>query len=170
VNISDLTGLRMPDIRLPSTAGGTCNLGNLPSHAILIFLPFILPPEESATEKTQMDGYLTTGFEQLLGFVMLHQEFASRGIGLYGISTQSPLVQRLTVEALALPFPLLSDSRRTLCHRLKIPMIHGAQMRIPRVAPLVIQVRDRRVAQVFCPTASPHYCATRVLHQVCSIA
>ncbi|CAN7739324.1 redoxin domain-containing protein [Caballeronia sp. LjRoot31] len=167
MNISDLVGLRLPDIRLRSTAGDTCDLSTLPSDAVLIFLPFILPPEESPPEIVPTDRSVTGGLEQLLCFVRLHPEFASRGIALYGISTQSPLVQRITAETLALPFPLLSDSNRAFCSRLNLPMINkGVRMRIPRVTPLVIQVRDGRVARVFHPTPSSHYCATHVLHQI----
>lgn len=167
MNLSDLSGLRLPDLRLRSTAGGTCDLSALPSHTILIFSPFILPPVESTPEITLIDRSITGGLEQLLYFVRLHPEFASRGIALYGISTQSPLVQRITAEMLALPFPLLSDSNRALCNRLNLPMIdNGMRMRIPRVTPLVIQVRDGQVVRVFHPTPSSHDFATHVLHQV----
>ncbi|WP_436207965.1 redoxin domain-containing protein [Caballeronia sp. LjRoot31] len=146
-----------------------CDLSTSPSDAILIFLPFILPPEESPPKIAPTDRSVTGGLEQLLCFVRLHPEFASRGIALYGISTQSPLVQRITAETLALPFPLLSDSNRAFCSRLNLPMINkGVRMRIPRVTPLVIQVREGRVARVFHPTPSSHYCATHVLHQVCT--
>jgi peroxiredoxin len=167
VNVSNLVGLRLPDICLPSTTGEACDLSTLPLDAVLIFLPFILPPDESAAALAPTNQLVTGGLEQLLSFVQLHRQFTSRGVALYGISTQSPLVQRVTAEMLGLPFPLLSDSKGAFPSRLNLPMIDGGvHTRISRVAPLVIQVRDGRVSRVFHAAPSSGSCATHVLHQL----
>jgi peroxiredoxin len=153
----------MPALHLPSTAGGICDLSEL-SHALLIFTPFVLPRDESMPRPLEVDDSAIAGLEELLAFGRLNQQFKSQNIQLFGVTTQSPVIQKLVAELLALPFPLLSDSHQLLCQQLQLPMRdHG---RIPRNRPIVIEVRDGSVAYVWDPLASPGQCATLILRHL----
>jgi peroxiredoxin len=163
VNIPHLAGLRLPAMHLTSTAGSICELTELP-HALLIFAPFVLPQDESMACPWEGDESAIAGLEALIGFARLYEQFESRDIRLFGITTQSPLVQKLVVEILALPFPLLSDSQRTVCQQLQLPTTHRG--RVPRNRPIIIEVRNGSVAYVWDPLASSGQCATRILRHV----
>jgi peroxiredoxin len=163
VNIPQIAALRLPAMHLTSTAGGICELTELP-HALLIFVPFVLPQGELPGRPWQGDESASAGLEELLAFARLYEQFESRDIRLFGITTQSPLVQKLVVEILALPFPLLSDSRRTLCQQLQLPTTNRG--RIPRNRPIIIEVRNGSVAYVWDPLAWSGQCATLILRHV----
>jgi len=165
VNIPRIAGLCLPALRLPSTAGGICDPSELP-HALLIFTPFVLPQDESLPRPSEVDESAIAGLQELLAFGQLYKQFESQNVQLFGVTTQSPVVQKLVGEILGLPFPLLSDSQRVLCQQLQLPMT--AQGRIPRNRPIVIEVRDGSVAYVWDPLASPGHCATLILRHLSS--
>ena len=160
MNIPSIAPLRLPALRLTSTAGRICELSELP-HALLIFAPFALPRNESLGRPWEGDESAIVGLDELLAFARLHGQFESRAIQLFGITTQSPLVQKLVAEMLSLPFPLLSDSRRELCQHLQLPTTNRG--RIPRNRPIIIEVRKGSVAYVWDPLASSGECATLIL-------
>lgn len=163
MNIPRIAGLCLPALRLTSTAGGICELRELP-HALLIFTPFVFPQDESLQRPLEVDEPAVVGLEELLAFARLYEQFESRNIQLFGITTQSPLIQKLVAEVLALPFPLLSDSQRVLSQQLQLPTTN--QGRVPRNRPIVIEVRDGSVAYVWDPLASPGQCAELILRHL----
>ena len=163
MNIPQIAGLRLPAMHLMSTAGGICDLTGLP-HALLIFAPFLLPQDESLRRAWEGDESAIAGLEELVAFAQLYEQFKSRDIRIFGITTQSSLVQKLVVEILALPFPLLSDSRRMLCEQMQLPTTNRG--RLPRNRPIIIEVRNGSVAYVWDPLASSGQCAPQILRHV----
>jgi peroxiredoxin len=167
LTIHRVSGLRLPALSLISTAGGVCDLGEL-SHALLIFAPFVLPQDESLQPPWEIEAQAIMGLEALLAFARLHEQFDSRNIQLFGITTQSPTIQKLSAESLSLPFPLLSDSRRTLSQQLHLPVTSGG--RVPRNRSIVIEVREGSVAYVWDPLASSGQCAEVILRHLANDA
>jgi peroxiredoxin len=58
---------------------------------------------------------------ELEGFRDLFDEFAKRGIAIYGLSNQTTEYQREMVERLGLPFPILSDTEGRFAAALALP-------------------------------------------------
>ena len=130
----------------------------------MILTPFVLPQDESLGRPWGVDESAVVGLEELLAFARLYEQFESRNIQLFGITTQSPLVQKLVAEILSLPFPLLSDSRRALCQRLQLPITNRG--RVPRNRPIIVEVRNGSVACLWDTLASSGHCATLILRHV----
>ena len=101
---------------------------------------------------------------QLLGFKAQFNEFQGRRIRLYGVSTQSPIVQRAVAEDLGLPFPLLSDADHDFACALKLPMLHIG--RVPRMPRIVLVVRDHRLEQILYPVTSAADSAAELLSRL----
>src|SRR5262249_16044962 len=58
---------------------------------------------------------------ELEGFPDLFDEFAKRGIAIYGLSNQTTEYQREMAERLGLPFPILSDTEGRFAAALALP-------------------------------------------------
>ena len=117
-----LVGLRMPDIALPSTDGGTVDLSTLSGRCVLYVYPMTGRPDRS----------LPDGWDQIPGargctlqscsFRDHAAELAALGVtAIYGISTQSNAYQAEAAERLHLPFALLSDAGLELGRALNLP-------------------------------------------------
>ncbi len=160
-SVAGLVGMRLPSVMLPSTLGGSVNLAGLPPRCVLILHTAALARHQVPPPAWMKIPGAAGCTAQLLGFKAQHRAFQARRTALFGISTQSPIVQQAVAEDLALPFPLLSDADRALAAALPLPLLHAG--RVPRLARLLLVVRHGCIAQVFDPIASPAHAAAEML-------
>jgi peroxiredoxin len=148
MNVSLMKGCRLPEHLLPSTAGELLDLTTI-RHGLLVFTPFVLPdgmlPALSVGALEAAKANLTV----MHSFALHNRAFKANGIEVFGVTTQSPLVQKVAVESLALPFPLLSDRDRVLCEALHLPMI--CEGRVTRNRALIVEVRTGLVKAAWNP-------------------
>jgi peroxiredoxin len=151
--IVDLVGARLPPLILPSTDGKALDFTNLPPRCVLILYPFALAREQLLPPSWMGIPSSAACTEQLLDFKAHYGEFQARQVGLFGISTQSSIVQKAVVKELGLPFPLLSDAGYTFARALHLPMLHVGRRH--RLACMVLMVRNCHIDQIFYPMMSP---------------
>ncbi len=157
-------GLRLPQLSLASTLGRDVDLGMLPARCVLILYPLALTPDQELPRSLKSIPAIAGCTEQLLDFKASHGEFLSRRLAIFGVSTQSVLVQRVVAEELELPFPLLSDATRTLVRALGLPAV--AVGRVPRMMRLILAVRDGCIERTFHPGSTDGNRATDVLSKL----
>lgn len=164
VNVSNLIGTKLPRLSLTSTCGEAVNLAALPLHSLLILHPFALAPYQKLPHSFSSIPFVAGCSEQLLSFKALHQEFQSEGIALFGISTQSALIQEALTQILALPFPLLSDADRDFARTLRLPMLHAG--RVPRIMRMIFEIQNGCIKRVFDPIERHTNCAADILSEI----
>jgi peroxiredoxin len=146
-------GMQLPPVTLASTSGHVVDLTRLPRRCILIFYPLALARDQAPQSAWTRSPGATDCTQQLLGFNSHYREFRARQVDLFGISTQSTVVQQAVAENLNLRFPLLSDADYALAQALRLPMLHvGRRQRAPRI---VLAVVDRHIDRVVYPNTSP---------------
>ena len=149
-----LVGADLPDVALPSTAGGKARLAALRGLAILYAYPMTGRP----------DAPLPAGWDSIPGargctpqscaFRDRFEELRALGAAhVFGVSTQDTAYQREAAERLHLPFPLLSDADGRLAEALALPTMTVAGMRLLKRLTLI--VRDGRIAAVHYPVFPP---------------
>ncbi|KYO49393.1 BcpB protein [Tistrella mobilis] len=157
-----LTGARLPDLALPSTAGGTVRLADLAGWSVLYFYPMTGRPDQPLPEGWDMIPGARGCTPQSCAFRDHAAELAEAGVSaLYGISTQDTAWQREAAERLHLPFPLLSDADLQLTRALNLPVMEVGGHRLIRRLTLI--TRDGVVQQVFYPVFPPDRNAGDVL-------
>ena len=94
-----LTGARLPDLALPSTAGGTVRLADLAGWSVLYFYPMTGRPDQPLPEGWDMIPGARGCTPQSCAFRDHAVELAEAGVSaLYGISTQDTAWQREAAE------------------------------------------------------------------------
>lgn len=149
-----LEGAVIPSLELPSTGGGMVDLGNLPDWSALYFYPMTGRPGRPLPEGWDAIPGARGCTPQACAFRDLFLEFAECGVSsVFGISTQKPMDQQEASERLALPYPLLSDSRLELTNALALPTfeVEGRSL----IKRLTLIVEGNRVAKVFFPVFPP---------------
>jgi peroxiredoxin len=157
-----LPGMTVPDVALPSTAGGSASVA--PGEgAVLIFVfpwagrPGEPPPAEGWDAIPGARGCTA----EACAFRDLHAELRELGLDVVGVSAQDPERQAELVERLRLPYPLLSDARLELARAMGLPTFAAGERELLRR--LTMLVRDGRVARVWYPVFPPDGHAERVL-------
>jgi peroxiredoxin len=157
-----LAGARLPDLALPSTAGGAVRLADLAGWAVLYFYPMTGRPDQPLPEGWDMIPGARGCTPQSCAFRDHAAELAEAGVSaLYGISTQDTAWQREAAERLHLPFPLLSDADLQLTRALNLPVMAVGGHRLIRRLTLI--TREGVVQQVFYPVFPPDRNAGDVL-------
>lgn len=152
----------MPNLELPSTAGGTVNLGKLRGWHVLFFYPMTGQPETP----------LPNGWDEIPGargctpqscaFRDLSQELAKKGVSsVFGISTQSTEYQTEAANRLDLPFALLSDVDLNLTRNLHLPTFEVSGMVL--IKRLTLVLHNAEVKRLFYPVFPPDQNPTEVL-------
>ena len=158
-----LTGMRLPNIKLPSTNGDIIDVGYLEGVTVLFAYP-----RTGTTQSIGLvdDWCMIPGARgctpQTCAFRDLAQDFMAIGVNnLFGLSTQNSLYQKEMVERLHVPFPILSDTGLELAHALRLPVFqvsgHSMFKRLTLVA------RDGVIEKVFYPIFPPDQNASNVL-------
>jgi peroxiredoxin len=156
-----LTGIRLPPLELPSTAGRVVNLQKLKAPRTVIYCY----PRTGVPGKALPDGWdMIPGARgctpQACGFCEHFSELRDFGAEVFGLSTQTSEYQREMAERLHLPFEVLSDAEFRFCDTLRLPTFNVDGMRL--VKRLTLIVRNAVIENVFYPVFPPDQSAEQV--------
>jgi len=166
-----LPGSLLPKIELACTSGQLLALHELPPLSVLFFYPRTGVPGEPvklgfAGESWESIPGAQGCTPQCIGFRDTFQTFAERGIGVFGVSTQSRVFQQEFQKRQAIPFHFLSDENLHLTNALNLPTFDfpvsegGSKKLLKRMAWVVFQ---GIIQQVWYPVFPPDACAQEVL-------
>ena len=155
-----LAGLRVPELGLPASGGGTVRLGALPGRAVVFAYPRTgTPGEEPLGGEAGWNAIPGARgcTPQACAVRDEHARFEELGVRVFGLSTQSPAEQHEAADRLRLPYPLLSDQRLALTEALGLPTFEVDGVTLLRRLTLLIADGgvDDVVYPVFPPTAAP---------------
>jgi peroxiredoxin len=155
-----LSGAAVPPVRLRSSNGRVVDVSTVVGTAVLYICPRIAAPDHPSAAWNALPGAQGCT-PQSCRYRDLYPAFSTRGIQLFGISTQSPALHRETAERLTLPFELLSDWQLELTHGWALPTftVEGEVM----LHRLTLIIRDGVVRKVFYPVFPPATDADAVL-------
>ena len=157
-----LTDLAVPSVPLQATTGERIDLSKVSGRAVVFAYPRTGQPGQPPLVP---DWDLIPGARgctpETCAFRDLSADFGKHGVRIFGLSTQEPAYQRELAERLHLPFPVLSDSARTLTDALRLPTLTiGGDVLLARLSWLQ---RDGRIERVWYPVFPPDRHASEVL-------
>lgn len=157
-----LVGTTLPDIDLPSTDGGTVDLGELRGLSVIYIYPRTGRPDQDLPEGWNDIPGARGCTPQSCAFRDHFAELQEFGVKqLYGLSTQSQSYQQEAAERLHLPFPLLSDADLRLGQALDLPGMEVDGEHLHKRLTMIL--RDREIVQVFYPVFPPDQDAENVI-------
>ncbi|GAB4234646.1 MAG: peroxiredoxin [Methyloligellaceae bacterium] len=157
-----LPGSVVPDVALPSTAGGPVVLAALSGRSVVYAFPRTgVPGEKPLDENWEMIPGARGCTPESCAFRDHHAELLEAGARVFGMSTQDTAFQRAAVERLHLPFHLLSDCRLELARALDLPLMTVSDVVLMKRFTLIL--RDGRIEHVFYPVFPPDRHAAEVL-------
>lgn len=158
-----LPDLAMPQLSLPSTSGGSVELGHLGAGRTVIFCyPMTGVPGQPLPAGWDLIPGARGCTPQACGFRDLHAEFSQLGARIFGLSTQTTEYQQELALRVHLPFPILSDAGFKFTAALNLPTFEANGQRLLKRITLVIQ--SGRIEQVFYPVFPPNESAQQVLN------
>jgi len=117
-----LPGLRVPALRLASTAGRLVDLGALgPGRAVLYCYPMTGRPDRPVPAAWDAIPGARGCTPESCGFRDHARDLETLGATIFGVSAQGTEDQREAAERLQLPFELLSDRRLEVASGLRLP-------------------------------------------------
>lgn len=156
-----VAGLVLPDLPLPSSRGDNVNLASRAGAAIVYVYPWTgrpgidnpagwddIPGAHGSTPETE-------------GFRDHYLKFRAQRIEVFGLSSQTSEHHRELATRLAVPFPLLSDTRLAFKEALNLPVFAAGGT--PFLKRLTLLIRDGRIAHTFYPVERPETHAREVL-------
>lgn len=166
-----LTAALLPELTLTATTGAPVALADLHQPTVLFFYPRTGVPDQPpllgpAGQRWESIAGARGCTPQSCGYRDLSSEFATLGVTIYGVSTQTTEFQRAFVQRNQVPFALLSDADLALTQALRLPtfqfpVAHGGPDRlIKRMSWLVYR---GRIAKVWYPVFPPQQNAEQVL-------
>jgi peroxiredoxin len=156
-----LTGMRIPAIALPSTAGRDIRLDRLPGRTVLFCYPRTGRPDEELPPGWNAIPGARGCTPEACGFRDRHERFAELGARVMALSTQDTDYQREMAARLELPFDVLSNADLRLVRALRLPTFEvGANTLVKR---LTLVIRDGEIEHVFYPVFPPDTHAGEVL-------
>jgi len=156
-----LPGRILPNVTLLATNGSKVCLATRPGRSVVAIYPWTgRPGHPNPPDWDNIPG-AHGSTPELEGFRDLFDEFAKRGIAIYGLSNQTTEYQREMVERLRLPFPILSDAHGRFGGGLVLPTFAtGGETYLRRLTLVVV---NGRVERVFYPELEPALHAGEVL-------
>lgn len=157
-----LSGLRVADVALPSTAGGSVSLARLAGRTVLFIYPMTGTPGVALPDGWDAIPGARGCTPHACAFRDLHAELTRAGAStVFGLSTQTLAEQQATVARLHLPFPLLSDADLALARAMDLPQMKVAGQ--PMIKRMALILDDGVVHHVFYPVFPPARNAADVL-------
>jgi peroxiredoxin len=157
-----LGGLRVPELSLPSTKGGTANLAELARERLVVY---VYPRTGIPGQPSPMGWDDIPGARgctpQSCAYRDSLAEFVALEASVVGVSAQIPAEQREFSEREHIPFPLLSDSGLALAERLRLPTFEVEGMTLYRRLTFVAE--GGAIVKVFYPVFPPDANAGEVL-------
>lgn len=153
-------GTPLPDIALPSSAGGEVNLRDERAAVVFIY-PWTGRP--GVADPPGWDDIPGThgSTPESAGFRDAHDKFCDLGVSVFGVSSQSSEHHRELVSRLGLPFALLSDEHFRLQQALRLPTFEAGGK--PYLKRLTLIVTTGAIARTFYPVQPPETHAAAVL-------
>lgn len=157
-----LLGARLPRTALPSTAGGTVELGALEGRTVVYAYPRTGRPDQAAPANWDTIPGARGCTPQSCAFRDHFAELAAVGAQhVFGLSTQDNAYQREAADRLRLPFALLSDDRLAFARETRLPTMEvEGEVLLKRVT---LIVRNGVVEHVFYPVFPPDRNASDVI-------
>jgi peroxiredoxin len=157
-----LSGTRIPELWLGSTAGDSVNLAEIGGRTVVFCYPRTGQPGQSIPKEWDAIPGARGCTPQCSGFRDLYRELTGAGAShVFGVSTQDTDYQREVAQRLKLPYPLLSDQKLSLATALKLPTFRFNSMTLIKRLTLVID--DGCIAKVFYPVFPPDESAGQTL-------
>lgn len=143
--LHELAGHRIPEIKLPTTAGTTLDVVDPDARSTVLFgYPATGRPTPLPDGWSEIAGASGCTLENRL-FAARYDEFVAAGVTIRGFSTQRPDEQHAFAAAEEIPHILLSDMDLELAAALRLPTFRaGGYERLKRV---VLVVGQDRVVQ-----------------------
>jgi len=157
-----LTGMGVPPVSLPSTAGRDVNLAALGSGRVVLYLyPMTGTPGVPLLSGWDDIPGARGCTPESYGFRNLYPEFQALEVGVLGGSTQTLEEQKEAKRRLALPFDLVADDNLSLARALALPTfeVEGRVM----LKRLTLVLKDGRIEHVFYPIFPPDKHAGEVI-------
>jgi peroxiredoxin len=156
-----LTGMRVPSVRLRSTAVHAVDLAALPGRTVLYCYPRTgrpdLDPPQGWNEIPGARGCTP----QSCAFRDHFEELKTLGAGVFGLSTQTTEYQREAAGRLHLPFELLSDADLVFANALRLPTFQVESTTL--IKRLTLILRAGKIEKVFYPVFPPDANAAEVV-------
>lgn len=157
-----LLGLRMPSVRLPSTAGRMVDVGALgPGRVVLYCYPRTGSPDRPVPDGWDAIPGARGCTPESCGFRDHARELANLGATVFGVSAQTTADQQEAAERLRLPFELLSDSGGELAAALRLPTFEFESLTLLKRLTMVIN--QNLIEHVFYPVFPPDRHAEKVV-------
>ncbi|WP_217426554.1 peroxiredoxin [Candidatus Methylobacter favarea] len=148
-----LDNMLLPDISLWSTDDQKINLSHLSGWNVIFCYSMTGRPGFAIPEGwIQIPG--AAGYTpQVCSYRENHIAFKHNGIGVYGISVQTPEAQKEATNRLGLPFPLLSDADHYFSSALKLPLLEVGGLKL--IKRLTFILKDGVIKKCFYPLFPP---------------
>ena len=153
-------GTRLPDIALPSSAGGEVNLRGERAAVVFIYPWTGRPGVADPPGWDDIPGAHGSTPESA-GFRDAHDKFCDIGVSVFGVSGQDSEHHRELVSRLGLPFAILSDEQFRLQQALRLPTFEAGGR--PYLKRLTLIVATGAIARTFYPVHPPETHAGEVL-------
>jgi peroxiredoxin len=108
--VASLVGVALPDLGLPSSAGGVVNLLRQSGRAVVFVYPYTGRPGFADPEGWDNIPGAHGSTPQALAFSTHYHEFIARNVKVFGVSFQQREWQQELVKRNGLGFALLSDA------------------------------------------------------------
>jgi peroxiredoxin len=160
--VRHLCGRLMPPVPLPATMGGTRTpqQGDA-GRTLIVFFPYAGRPDQPLLPGWNQIPGARGCTPELVGFQQLAEAFRAIGVGLAGLSTQTPAELLEVAQRLRLSFPLFSDAALTLTRSLHLPTFQVAGRTM--IKRLSVVVRQDRIEHCFYPIFPPGEHAAQAL-------
>ena len=160
---SHLLNCALPELKLESTQGWIDLRQEFQKPGVLFIYPRAGSPLEpnGNTELWDQIPGARGCTPQSCGFRDLLAEFKALGVGVYGLSMQSPVVQKEFVERNHIAFPVLSDCKYELADKLNLPTFDFEGERL--IKRMAFYVEDGKIQKIFYPVFPPDKNADEVL-------
>jgi peroxiredoxin len=157
-----LTGLTVPNLRLPSTSGGTADLAELAQERLVAYVY----PRTGTPDRPSPPGWdeipgARGCTPQSCAFRDNGNDFSQLGVTVVGISAQSAGEQQEFAAREQIPFPLLSDAGLLLATALRLPTFEVEEMTLYRRLTFVAEAGT--IVKAFYPVFPPDRNAAEVL-------
>lgn len=148
-----LSGLRVPSVPLPSTAGRVVDLGALAGWTVVYCYPRTGRPGEESPQGWDAIPGARGCTPQSCAFRDHHPELEALGARVFGLSAQTTEYQQEAAARLRLPFELLSDTDLAFARALRLPTFRLDSMTL--IKRLTLVLRGGQVTKVFYPVFPP---------------
>ena len=154
-------GTALPDIALPTHAGGHVAPSRLPGRSILFIYTWTGRPGVADPPNWDHIAGAHGSTAELEGVRNLQSSFESLDTAVYGLSAQDSDWQREAARRLRLPIDLLSDANLAFADALRLPRFEtGGATYLRR---LTLAIQDGKIDMVFYPVHPPDAHARDVL-------